>query len=221
MKLRNKKTNKKTIHAIFVIDESGSMNLTKTATISGINEQIQELKKHTDSTVTMSLIKFSGNVTPLYINQNIQTVEELTEKSYTPNGTTALFDAIAFAIESEKQLKHKNDTDISKLLIIVTDGQENSSIEHSIANNGALKLKNKLDILKEDNSWTVTFLGANIDLEEIHASLGIAKSNIALYQSNEIGTQAAFNTMSTSLKRYMTTTSTTSFYSSKEGISKI
>lgn len=202
MNLRNKKKEvEKVTQAIFVIDESGSMASCANETISGINEQIQELKKEKDVKTFATLVTFSGTIKDRLVNQPVDKLDELDSSSYAPNGSTALYDAVAHALLREEN--HKYETkDVSRLLIIVTDGEENSSKEFSIYNGGAAKISEMIKRVQKEG-WTVTYLGANQDLTQVHEKLGINLSNIASYQSDSVGTQAAFTTMTKGLTGYM------------------
>jgi Mg-chelatase subunit ChlD len=157
MNLRNKKKEvEKVTQAIFVIDESGSMASCANETISGINEQIQELKKEKDVKTFATLVTFSGTIRDRLVNQPVDELDELDSSSYEPNGSTVLYDAVAHALLREENRKYET-KDVSRLLIIVTDGEENSSKEFSIYNGGAAKISEMIKRVQKEG-WTVTYL---------------------------------------------------------------
>jgi len=202
MNLRNKKKEvEKITQVLFVIDESGSMCGCRDQTISGINEQIQEFKKHNNVNTFVTLVTFSSKVNNRLVNQPISELDELDDNSYQPNGSTALYDAVAQTILTEENRKY-NTKNITRLLIIVTDGEENSSKEHTLYNNGQGKIAEMIKRV-QISGWTITYLGANQDLAEVHKNLGIDMSNIAMYDSSAQGTVTAFATMSKDVTDYM------------------
>lgn len=230
MNLRKKKQPKKMTQAIFVIDESGSMMSARKETIDGINEQLQELRKNKDVKTNVTIIKFNSEVNPVVINKDVAEVQDLSNDTYKPDGMTALYDAIGHAVETERGTQYDT-KDVTRLLVIVTDGQENSSQKYSRFNNGQQDIKKLLDEIDQDDSWTTTFLGANINLEDVHQNLGIAKSNIAMYSSTAEGTKNAFTAMTKSTCNYLNTRATlsaenlsaikTKFYNSEEEIKSV
>lgn len=225
---KNKEQPEKITQAIFVIDESGSMSICQDSTITGINEQIQELKKHPEISTNVTFITFSGTVTDRLVNEPVEKLEEIDKSSYYPSGSTALFDAVAHAILQEEERTYNTD-DVTRLLIIVTDGDENSSNEYSRYNNGSAKIAEMIKRVQE-KGWTVSYLGANQDLTQVQKDFGLHASNIANFTSTAEGTAAAFSTTTKSLGRYMAnrvvsdssdSSLTTNFYSENEEISDI
>jgi len=202
MNLRNKKKEQdKVTQALFVIDESGSMQSCRNETISGINEQIQELKKHTNIETFVTIVTFNSIVLDKIVNIPITEVTELTDENYIPNGSTALYDAIAHTILRESNRKY-NTKDVTRILVIVTDGQENASQEYSRYADGSKKIAKMIKKVQKEG-WTITYLGANQDLTQVHTTLGINMSNIASYTSSTVGTKSAFTTVANGLTGYM------------------
>jgi len=91
-------------------------------------------------------------------------VEELTDKQYTPNACTPLFDAIGIGITGLK--KHISDEDVV-LVTIVTDGLENASQEYNARSIGKM-----IESLKKKN-WVFTYMGANQNVDEVGEILNI------------------------------------------------
>ena len=202
MNLRKKKSEpEKITQALFIIDESGSMDYVKKQTIIGINEQIQELKKHPEIITKVTVVTFNGEVKDVLVNKPLSKLDEFDGDTYHPSGMTALYDAVAETIKREQKRKYKT-KDVTRIVIIVTDGEENASSNYSRSNGGAQKIA---DLIKEVESkgWTVTYLGANQDLTEVHETLGIKMSNMASYNATNTGTSAAFACASIGLGSYM------------------
>jgi hypothetical protein len=114
-------------HVVFIIDESGSMGGLESAVVSTFNKwksKIKEENSKYNQETTVSLIKFNNQSNISFFNASIDTLEDWNSSNYRPNGGTALFGGIDLAIRSINGLNQK---DVSNLLVIITDGYENSS----------------------------------------------------------------------------------------------
>ena len=148
------------IHVCFIIDESGSMAGTESDIIGGFKKVIDEQRAIKNGKCAVSLYKFDSNVTELYVGKDVNEVEYLDANSYKPGGCTAMNDAIGTAID--KIGKWLNDMDESErpeknLIVIMTDGEENSSVEYSLE-----KVKGMIKHQEEKYNWTFMYLGADI-----------------------------------------------------------
>ena len=182
-----------------VLDESGSMGSVLAETIQGLNHYIKSLKEGKDSKkVSMSLTKFNTEVNLINVCTPINDMPFLTAVTYTPNGYTALFDAIGQSVKSVEEhiklnkLNPKKDTQI--LFVIQTDGQENASKEYN---------KDRILKLVEDKKaegWTFVFLGADMDAFALGAGFGIAQGSTLSYKSNQ--TKGMYDKLIVSTMRY-------------------
>lgn len=179
----------KKMYVSFVLDETGSMMSCRDETISGFNEFIQTLKnnKKADST-RFTLTKFNScSVEIVYDAVKLSKVKELNEKTYVPDCNTPLFDAIGSTIRAvEKAVEDKKR---NVMIVIQTDGQENSSTEYT--QDAIRTLIEKKD--KEDK-WTFAFLGADQNAYLTGGLLGISKGNTMSYAGAV--TASAFRGMS-------------------------
>ena len=176
----------------FILDKSGSMGAVKTVTISGFNEYLKTLQNQKTS-MSFSLTLFDTEVDKRYINVPLKEIKELDEKTYMPDGMTALYDAVCQTVtEVEKTLTK----DQKSLVVIMTDGEENSSKEYT-----QKELKKKIEELTKTGLWSFVFLGANQDAWANAQKFGLSQMNVASFNSTDKGTRAAFhmaamNTMS-------------------------
>ena len=155
-----------------ILDESGSMMATIDQTISGFNEYVDSLRDQKG--VRFTLTKFNTNhVTIVHDGEKLKNVGKLSRENYKPNYATPLLDAVGKTVRAleEKSKKHR------KLVIVLTDGQENSSTEFS---KEAIK---KLVEEKEEQGWKFVFLGADIDAFGEAWGIGISKGNTMGYTS--------------------------------------
>ncbi len=180
--------NKKTIYH-FIIDKSGSMAGMQHQAVEGFNVQVktlQELKQtFPDQEFSVSLTYFNEQVHNVITNGKVEQLYPLDVRSYHPNGSTALLDAIGksiYQIKSDFGPELSND-EASVVMVIITDGEENSSrfyTYHEIA-----RIIKELD---DTEKWTFSFLGA--DLDAIHTSqlLNIRRENVMSFDKSDYRT---------------------------------
>lgn len=147
------------MHVIMLLDESGSMQNLKNDLVPSINTFIEKQRtvdneegKVKNCNDLFSLIKFNDNIKVIHDRVQMNLVPKLTDNDFVPDKGTALFDAIGFVIEKYSEEK-------STLLVIVTDGEENSSKKYKSLN----KIKEMLEKQKTDQLWTVVYLSNNLD----------------------------------------------------------
>ena len=175
--------NKHQVHNLIILDESGSMNSVKKATIQGFNETVQTIKgiekQYPEQEHFISLITFNG------VGQKLQhfidpanKLKELDERQYTPNASTPLFDAMGFGINKLKQVLESR-KDYNVLVTILTDGEENASREYS-----GKAIKELIEELKLKN-WTFTYIGTDHDVEGFAKAISI--ENTLFYKKSDAG----------------------------------
>lgn len=183
---------KKNVLVNFILDKSGSMQGIKDATISGVNEYINNLKRDETINYSFSLTLFDENVIKVHINAPLSSVTDLTADEYKPDGMTALYDAVCQTINNVR------DVNYDKILtVIMTDGQENSSHEYTQAN-----LKEKIDKLNKTEKWTFVFLGANQDAWLTAKAFGIGQMNTANFNVSAAGAKVVYSTLSANTAAY-------------------
>jgi hypothetical protein len=141
-----------------ILDESGSMYSIQNDIVGSVNKFINDQQKKVDDTV-FSLITFSTEFQNVYDKKLLSDVEEITSDNYSPNGMTALYDTIGFTLD-----KHK---DKAACVVIVTDGEENSSKEHTLRS-----VQELIDKKKKDG-WKFIFLSSDIGASKQGIGLGI------------------------------------------------
>lgn len=152
---------------VMIIDESGSMEAIKDKIIKSINDLITEQKQVKERPSTFTLVKFNNTVNRIVKNKNLNDVVTLKSSDYIPSGTTALYDAIGDTIEW-----FKNEKDV--LMVIVTDGQNNSSKNYT-KNQVSLMIEQK----KRDNNWSYVYLSCDLSTETQGNSMGLKKSSFS------------------------------------------
>lgn len=155
-------------------DKSHSMTKLRDSTINGFNEYVSSLKDDKSDDASLTLIQFDTSYNVRYANKPVARVADLNVDTYVPDGMTALYDAIGRAIN---ELSRSDGSHERKLVVIMTDGQENASREYDFD-----KIKALIEKKQESGNWTFVFLGAGID-EFSGRKLGIPTGNVMSYDS--------------------------------------
>lgn len=186
----------------FVLDRSGSMYSCVDDTIGGFNSFVDK-QKQDNPDGTMSLFLFNDIVENVYQNKSIKDVKKLTNKSYFPTGSTSLCDAIGQTIKfAEKDTRNKN-----KIIVILTDGFENTSKKYTKAH-----INDLIDHHK--SKWQFVFLAANQDAIQTASGFGIAPASAMTFGQQQVG--EAFEGLSAAIGRQVTGESQTVEFSGLE-----
>lgn len=137
---------------VFLLDKSGSMESVLDDTIGGFNSFV---RSQIPLGGTLTLYTFSDTCTCEYRNVPIEDVKPLTNETYVPGGSTALYDAMGTVIKNEKGT--------AGTFVILTDGQENASKKYT---------KSHVKDLIRLSSPELDVIYVGVDLEDA-ADLGI------------------------------------------------
>ena len=149
--------NKKTKFVSFLLDETGSMQYIKDDTMGGFNAYVETLRKD-GADIAFSLVTFNSNRTQRrYVAEPINKIGPLTWANYQPDAGTPLIDASVKIINATDEAVKLRTDDPAVLVVIQTDGDENCSVEHTVADL-ALLVKQKTAA-----GWQFVFLGAGLD----------------------------------------------------------
>lgn len=162
---------------LMVLDRSGSMYPLTGDTIGGFNSMIKKYREQ-KLPVRVTTVLFNNKSSILHDRQDISSVRELTDKDYVASGTTALLDALGESLTrlaNTPDVKDAKDTQV--VVVIITDGRENSSTEYQKST-----VKNMISDL-QNKGWKFMFLGANIDAVSEAGSLGIDTKNAVKYKN--------------------------------------
>ena len=160
---------------IVVLDESGSMDVMKQEPVQAMNNLIKKQKENHED-CKFSLYTFNNTVNEKYKDVNLSDIKEY--KDYSPDGMTALYDCIGHAIDDKMKTDRKTDV----ILVIITDGQDNSSHKYTCK-----QIKNKIKSQENDYNWKVMFLAANQDAFTSGESIGVQRGNSSQYNQAEKG----------------------------------
>jgi len=167
----------KTIYHL-IVDKSGSMADVTHQTITGYNEQVQQIQSvqrdFPEQLITIGLTTFNGNVEHFYFGVPAGNASWLNENNYVPDGSTSLYDAIGSSVQrlEQQQATDMKDFDTTVVVIILTDGYENSSRNFRLVD-----IKRMIARLEETGKWTFSFIGATLDAVEVAVQMDIKARN--------------------------------------------
>jgi uncharacterized protein YegL len=194
---------KQKTHVALVLDRSGSMYAISQQAVQGYNEQIKALQESVEKEnqeVTVSLVSFHSSVTEHFWERPVMELEEASKNDYSPSGWTALHDGMGYTIKKLMETGDPNDENTSYLVIVISDGEENSSKYYNSESINELISK-----LKGTGKWTFTFMGCDKNyLKEVAQSTGIPLANCAVWDnSSAVATEFANKGSVKNLKKYM------------------
>lgn len=171
-------------HLLFVVDRSGSMSGLEQDMIGGINTVFEEQAK-LDGKCLVDYAQFDTIYDMVFEDTPVAEAEAV----LVPRGGTALLDAVGkAATDLGKKLRDlpEDRRPGTVMVIVVTDGYENSSREWTSEGVKALIKK------QEDKyNWQFTFLGANMDAVSVGASFGFNPANSLTYDTGNTVAMAA------------------------------
>ena len=158
------------ISVTILLDRSGSMEgPTKADHIGGMKSFVKDQQNQPGET-RFNFIQFDSHNSFELIYDNID-INKVDPEQITliPRGSTPLIDAVGKTIAHIEEQEQKSKSD-QVVLMIITDGHENSSREWTV--------KDIKHIIKQKkNDWQFMFLGASLDNFDDAINLGISADN--------------------------------------------
>lgn len=183
-----------------IIDQSGSMYHLRQDTIGGINSFIEE-QKNVAGEATLRINLFNTKMEQLY-NGDLKDAPEFTEAQYLPSGGTALYDAIGLTVDAlgkELALIPEDERPGKVIVMILTDGEENSSNEYTDE-----RIKEMVEHQERVYNWEFIFLGANQDSFTTAGGIGIRANNTMNWMPTSDGVTEAYTSLSNYARTYRT-----------------
>ncbi len=175
---------------IVILDRSGSMSTIKSDVEGGFKTFIDKQKKEPGECF-VSLYQFDTEYEAVFENQDIQ---DLGKMKLEPRGGTALLDAIGRTInkvgERLRDTKEK-DRPESVIILIMTDGQENSSREFTKS-----KIKQMVEHQRAKYNWHFVFVGSNQDAILTGADYGFIGASSLSFANSTMGVSATYSALS-------------------------
>jgi len=182
-------------HITVILDRTGSMESIRDDTIGGFNAFLKKQKEE-PGTATLTLVQFDSQdpYEILHRFNPIEEVPELTRETYVPRASTPLLDAIGRGINDLESClgELKEDDRPSKVVVVVvTDGQENSSREFRKE-----QIEKMVKEKTEKRDWQFVFLSADLSAIGDARGVGISADAVLLFEKNRSGNESAWNSLS-------------------------
>jgi hypothetical protein len=160
---------KSPLFTYILLDRSGSMENCRDTTIDAFNEYVMGLRRsdEVDARVTLTIFDSDG-IDTLQHAEPAKSFMELNRHIYVPRASTPLLDAIGRAVADIDKVELRPGERVG--LVILTDGLENASKEHTKET-----IRKLLTDRQDNKGWLVTFLGADIDAFAEAGAIGVKR----------------------------------------------
>lgn len=175
-------------HIAVVLDRSGSMNSVRDDAIGGFNTFLSQ-QQALPGEASMTVAQFDHEYLVTHANKPLRDVPPLNTVTYAPRGMTALYDAIGRTVDTvgaELAALPASERPAKVLMLIITDGFENSSREYSGA-----RIREMIAHQREKYSWEFIFIGSDEKaIGDAQKTLGMQTNSTRSYRSaNEVMTK--------------------------------
>lgn len=173
-----------------LLDRSGSMQSIKSDTEGGFAAYMDQ-QREVPKRIEVTLAQFDTEYELVYANKPLGDVPKL---NLQPRGMTALYDAtgrLITDIGAELAERPEHERPGTVIVVVLTDGHENSSKEWSHAAVKAL-ITQQQDTYK----WNFLFLGANMDAVAIGTEMGFSPKQSITYAAAPQGVSGVFRAAS-------------------------
>ncbi len=192
---------KKTTYYHLVLDRSGSMDSCWQEARQVIDSQLRDLKRIQEENTNSSLIfSYCGFNQVLRFGESLMPVDQASinwELIY-PDGMTSLNDAIGESIHylNQKAAAALSDADADVVMLILTDGLENSSKQYS-----PTAIKTLMETCERSGKWNFLFLGAGLEVTEVTNAYARGDRNAMSFSKDNFA--ASFKEVNKELEDYV------------------
>lgn len=199
----------------FVNDHSGSMYNVANAAVNDYNCIIESVKNAATREMQDTIVNTvgfglgPGRIERQVVNSNPHVLKPIVH--WASQGNTPLYDAIGNAAELLKSVPDYNNHDVSFLVSITTDGDENCSVKYDM-----FSIKNMIEELQKSNRWTFVIRVPKGYKHDV-MNIGIPEGNIHEWNTTSAGMEEATAKTQSAVDSYFTarsagSRSSTTFY---------
>lgn len=175
-----------TTHVLMITDMSGSMGALAQDVRGGFNTYVTDLAKEPgDYRLTACL--FDTEFISLCTDARLADVPRLTDANYAPRGMTALLDAVGKTVREFQSRATLVEGD-RVLVVIQTDGEENSSREYDW-----VAIQTLIKDREATGRWSFVYLGAGADTWAQASRMGVASANYVNTVKTSHGTASTYS----------------------------
>lgn len=184
-------------HVLLVLDMSGSMYPLADDVREGFNSYIDGLRADEGADYRVTASVFDTVVMPLCVGAKLPKVPHLTAELYRPRGNTALLDAIGKTITGFETRVPRLAKKDRVLLVVNTDGQENSSCEFTRDT-----ISQMIGDREERGQWGCLYLGAGQNAWRDAPAMGFAAANTVQVRPGAQGVNSTYSGLLTGTRSY-------------------
>lgn len=189
-------------HIVIILDRSGSMELIKPQTISMFNEHIDLIRSEQNKTgdqdrTFVTFTVFNNEVEQKFLARPINTLSHIDNKSYVAGGSTSLNDAIGKTLNALDANTDMNDEHSAFLVLLFTDGEENTSKEFTHSD-----VKELIKKREATGKWTFVYIGTE-NLDKIERDYGFLKTCAINYAPTARGVNSVNRVSTDSVSAYL------------------
>jgi hypothetical protein len=188
-------------HITVILDRTGSMESIRDDTIGGFNAFLEQQKAE-PGVATLTLVQFDTQDPYEVIHRfkPIGEIPELNRETYVPRASTPLLDALGRGINdleaSLGEIKEEG-RPAKVVVVVVTDGQENSSREFRKD-----QIEKMVKEKTEKSSWQFVFLSADLAAIGDAMAVGIHADAVLLFEKSAKGSAGAWASLSARTSDY-------------------
>lgn len=184
-----------TTHVVMIVDMSGSMSRVQSDVRGGFNSYLDGLQEDGgDYRITTTL--FDTEFINLGVNIPVHVATRLNERNYRARGMTALLDAVGKTI-AEFQLRMPELPEGDRgIVVIQTDGQENSSKEYTY------EMVNTFLTKLQETGWGVVYLAAGLDTWDQAARMGVQRGQYTNTSGSNASMRSTYSGLSHGTRSY-------------------
>lgn len=178
-----------------LLDRSGSMESIKSDSEGGFNALMAD-QRNEPGEARVTLAQFDTEYEVVYANRPIADVGPL---QLQPRGATALLDSVGRLVTdvgAELAALPEAERPGKVIVVVVTDGLENSSREWSVD-----AVKKVIKRQQDEYSWEFIFLGANMDAVDVGRRMGFAADRSMTYAASSAGVASSYSSKSKLISR--------------------
>jgi Mg-chelatase subunit ChlD len=188
-------------HMSVILDRTGSMESIRDDVIGGFNAFLHDQQQQ-EGKATLTLVQFDTQDPYEVVHhwKDIKAVPDLDRNTYVPRASTPLYDAIGRGIidlEASIAKLPESDRPSQVMMVIITDGQENSSREFTKA-----RVTQMIKEKQEKQNWQFVFLSADLEAMNDARGMGFADSASLLFAKTSAGSAEAFQLLSQKTVEY-------------------